>query len=163
LGDRALAVGGVTGGSSSSLSGSVGDFLSADIGTMPLLLAVETLVVFHKFCAFLGVVSLSRADFIYDGGVNIHGISSLGSGAASSSFMALVLFHSEGLVKSSACIWAVGSLFSPFAMLFLGFFGPFLEGPGGERIIGIRRYDSVKKSSFESKLELFNGAMFSCG
>jgi hypothetical protein len=142
-----LTVGWATGGSSSSLFGSIGNFLSADVSTMPCLFAVETLVVSHKFCAFLSVVSLSGADFIGDNCVDIHGVSSLGgSAASSSSFMALVLFYSKGLVKAGARIWPVGSSFLPFAMLFLGFFGPFVEGPGCEGIVGVGRYDGIKKS-----------------
>jgi hypothetical protein len=76
-------------------------------------------------------MSLSRADFIYDNGANIHGISPLSGGAASSSFVALVLFYSKGLVESSVCIWVVGSSLAPFAMLFLSFLCPPFEHLGG--------------------------------
>jgi hypothetical protein len=73
--------------------------------------------------------------------------------------MALVLFYSKGLVEASAHIWPIGLSFLPFAMLLLGFFGPFLEGPAYEGVVGVGRYDGVEKSRFESKFELFNGAM----
>jgi hypothetical protein len=141
------------------LFGSVGDFLPANVGMMPCFLAVETLVVSHKFCTFLGVMSLSGADFICDDCVNIHGVSSLGGGAASSSSLMALVFHSKGLVEASTRVWSVGSSFLPFAMLFLCFFGPFFEGPGCEGIIGVGGYDGVKKSPFESKFELFDGTV----
>jgi hypothetical protein len=149
LGDRALAIGWVAGCSSSSLFGSVGDFLPTDIGVVPWLFAIETLIVFHEFCTFLGIVSLPRANFICNDGVYVHGISSLGSSVVSSFFMALVLFYPKGLVESSTCIWMVGSSLAPLAMLFLSFLCLFFECPGSQRVIGIGRDDGVKKSSFE--------------
>jgi hypothetical protein len=116
----------------------VGNLLPANVGAMPCLFAVETLIVSHKFCAFFRVMSLSGADFVGNDCVDIHGISSLGGGAASSSsFMTLVLFYSKGLIEAGAHIWSVGSSLLPFAMLFLGFFGPFFEGPSHEGIIGV--------------------------
>jgi hypothetical protein len=120
------------------LFGSISDFLSADIGAMSRFFAVETLIVSHEFCAFLGVMSLSGADFVGNDCVDVHGVSSLGGGAASSSsFMSLVLFYSKGLVEACARIWSVGSSFLPFAVLFLGLFSPFFEGSGYEGVIGV--------------------------
>jgi hypothetical protein len=79
---------------------------------------------------FFGIVGLPRVDFIGDNGVDVHSVSFLGSGAASSSFVALVLFYSKGLVESSARIWAVGSSLAPLAMLFLSLLYPPFECPG---------------------------------
>jgi cytosine/uracil/thiamine/allantoin permease len=113
---------------------------------MSWFLTVETLIVLHEFCTFFSVMGLPRADFICNNGVNIHGISSLGSGVVPSFG---ILFYSKGLVKLSTCIWAVGSSLVPLAMLFLGFLCPSFKCPGGKRIIGVGGYDDVKESSLE--------------
>jgi hypothetical protein len=97
---------------------------------MSWLFAVEALVVLHEFCAFLSIVGLPRADFIGNNGVNVYSVSSLGGGAMSSSFVVLVLFDPKGLVELGACIWAVGSSLTPFAVLFLSLFCPFFKCPG---------------------------------
>jgi hypothetical protein len=60
--------------------------------------------------------------------------------------MALVLFDSEGLVEAGACIWLVRSPLFPLAMLLLGFFSPFFEGPGCERVVGVGGYDGIEES-----------------
>jgi hypothetical protein len=143
------------------LFGSVCDFLPADVGTVPSFFAIETLIVSHEFCTFLGVMGLSWADFVGDYCIDVHGVSSLGGGAASSSLVSLVLFDPKGLIEVCARIRTVGSSFLPFAMLFLGLLSPFFEGPGHKRVIGVGGYDGVEKSRLQSKLELFDGAMFS--
>jgi hypothetical protein len=123
------------------------DFLSADVGAVSGFLAVETLIVSHEFCAFLVVVSLSWANFIDYGCVDVHGISSLVGGAASSSsFVALVLFYSKGLIEAGACIRTVRPSLLPLAMLFLGFFGPFFEGPGYKGVVAVGGDDGVEES-----------------
>ena len=136
---------------------------------VPSNFTVETLIVFHEFLFLFFRVGLPvTAGYICCidfNGVNIHGVSFLGSGASSSSTVIVVAisFDSKCLIEPGTCIWAIGAKFLPFPMLFLSFFYPMFKGPSDLQVIMISADDSIKESSFESKFELFYDSMFSKG
>ena len=102
----------------------------AFLGVVSLLLTVETLIVLHQF-RFLGFCKVASA-----GCINIHGISSLGSGVVLSIGC---LFYSKSLVKPLASlVFLLAKLLRhlPFDVLFMSGFDPLCEG--GPRIEGVK-------------------------